>query len=783
MSDTCNVRVYARFRPLNKREIALGEGAKNTVFKGSTEVSVEGTPFTFDEVFGLDSRQENVYKSVAVQTVEDLFDGFNGTIFAYGQTGAGKSFSMMGDLDDQDMRGIIPRATRHIFDKIDAAKMDVSFKVSVSYLEVYREVIRDLLDTRNSNLAVRESKTQGTYVDGCATVMVATEQEVFQVLQLGDAARAVAATNMNAHSSRSHSVLILKVEQQDAKGAIRTGVLNLVDLAGSERAGKTGASGQTMEEAKKINQSLSALSNVISALAEGKAHIPFRDSKLTRMLQQSLGGNCKTALVVACSPHDDNSSETLSTLRFGQRAKSIKTKVKVNEQKSVAELTQLVEMLRADLAKSKALVGKLKAALEAAGVPLPDLGDGAAAGGGATADDADGGGLSARDAAAYERLKLEYRSTAEERDTLRSELEEARAELSTTQLDLSKQSESMAEYLRKRDSELSITKRMAAEVQRLREEGARKDALALQAVKIIKTLQAAAKEADGGGSAAAAAQASVVLQHEEEEQKRAAVETASAHAAEMEEKNQEISRLKVALAEKNSQLEEKTKALGKAVASGQKELHVTQASKMYSSAARLARIRGQGGAQLTQLMERAAASKAVNRTAPVGGAASGSTANFMEMLQKQKQLAAGTVAASGDAKTGRGSQRRASLDTLFQSSSALQAAVAAKAAAEEAVQEAGELKEEDEDGDEDENGGSDDDGPLSLGDRIDDALAESFVDTAAIAAILQEATASKASHPGINALESKLEGLLSAEPEPEPEPVGRAEEGVPPVGK
>ena len=128
-----------------------------------------------------------------------------------------------------------------------------------------------------------------------------------------------------------------------------------------------------MEEAKKINQSLSALSNVISALAEGKAHIPFRDSKLTRMLQQSLGGNCKTALLVACSPHDDNSAETLSTLRFGQRAKSIKTKVKVNEQKSVAELEQLVDMLRADLGKSKAAVVALKAALEAAGLPLPDL--------------------------------------------------------------------------------------------------------------------------------------------------------------------------------------------------------------------------------------------------------------------------------------------------------------------------------------------------------------------------------------------------------------------------
>ncbi len=779
-SDTCNVRVYARFRPLNKRELALGEGAKNTVFKGSTGVTVEGSPFTFDEVFGLDALQENVYKSVAVQTVEDLFEGFNGTIFAYGQTGAGKSFSMMGDLGDPDLRGIIPRATRHIFDKIDAAKMDVSFKVSVSYLEVYREVIRDLLDTRNSNLAVRESKARGTYVDGCANIMVANEQEVFQVLQLGDAARAVAATNMNAHSSRSHSVLILKVEQQDAKGAIRTGVLNLVDLAGSERAGKTGASGQTMEEAKKINQSLSALSNVISALAEGKPHIPFRDSKLTRMLQQSLGGNCKTALVVACSPHDDNSSETLSTLRFGARAKAIKTKVKVNEQKSVAELTQLVEMLRADLAKSKAVVGKLKAALEAAGVALPDLGDAAVSqgGGAAAAEDATGGGMSARDAAAYEKLQLEYRSTVEERDMLRNELEEARGELTTTQLDLSKQSDSMAEFLKKRESELSITKRMAAEVQRLREEGARKDALALQAVKIIKTLQAAAKEADGAASAAASAQASAVLQHEEEEQKRAAAEAVSAHAAEIQEKNEEISRLKAALAEKDTQLEQKTKALEQAVASGQKEIRVTQASKMYSSAARLEKIRGKGGAQLTQLMERAAASKALAKSTPVGKATTAKpSADFMAMLQKQRDLASGTATVDGGTKTGRGASRRASLDALFQSSTALQASLAARAATEEAAKQAGELKEDEE---EEEEAGGAEGGELSIGDRIDDALAESFVDTAAITAILRDATANKSSHPGINALKSKLDGLLSAEPEPEPEP---AEEGVPVEGK
>jgi kinesin family protein 5 len=391
MAESANVKVFARFRPLNKREIALNANACSNLkfINGSAGVSVEGKPFNFDRCFGTDTQQADFFDTVAKSTIEDIFKGYNGTIFAYGQTGAGKTFSMMGVLGDEQLRGIIPRSMRLIFETIENAPLEVTFKVSVSYLEVYREVIRDLLDVRNSNLAVRESQARGTYVEGATTTYVANEEEVYEVLHLGDAARAVAATNMNATSSRSHSVFMIKVEQQNAEGAIKTAQLNLVDLAGSEKIAKTGATGSTLEEvrmhhpspithhppparaepmcslgtcqpavclsarcaakgvgrltgkllpacdvqAKKINQSLSALSNVISALSEGKPHVPFRDSKLTRMLQQSLGGNCKTSLVVAASPHDDNSAETLSTLRFGARAKAIKTVVKVNEQK------------------------------------------------------------------------------------------------------------------------------------------------------------------------------------------------------------------------------------------------------------------------------------------------------------------------------------------------------------------------------------------------------------------------------------------------------------------
>ena len=752
MADSCNVRVYARFRPLNQREQALGEQAtKDLAFKGSTDVTCTGHTFSFDGVFGPDSQQEGIYQAVAASTVDDLFVGFNGTIFAYGQTGAGKSFTMMGVLDDGALAGVIPRATRHIFATIDEAPTDVSFKVSVSYLEVYREVIRDLLDTRNTNLAVRESKTRGTYVEGCATIGVATEAEVHQVIQLGDAARAVGATNMNAHSSRSHSVLIIKVEQQSSSGAVKTGVLNLVDLAGSERAGKTGASGQRMEEAKKINQSLSALSNVISSLADGKAHIPFRDSKLTRMLQQSLGGNCKTALVVACSPHDDNSAETLSTLRFGQRAKAIKTKVKVNEQKSVEELTQLVEMLRAELAASKRSVSALKAALQAAGLPLPDLGADAAEAGGGGDDDAGGGGagMTALEAGAMEKLQLDYRQVVDEREMLGQEMAEAKAELQSTQQERDATSEEFAKYLARRKSEVDIAKRMAAEVLQLREEAGRKNEMAVVAVKTIKDLRR--ELAEGGGGGAVAAEASAVLEQEQAERVRAAEEETQTARAECEGLREEVKELKARLAASEAQAQEKEQALSRAVASGQQNLKAGQAKKMYSTAAKLSKIRGQGESAMADLMKKAGASKAVTG----GRARTKSGKDFGEMLQKM---------GSATATDARGAKRRASLDALLQSSQAAAAAVAASAAASKAAEE-NTVPEQDEE--EEEGTGSDEE--LTIGDRIDDALDESFVDAAAIGSLLGEAEATRCAHPGLPALQAKLANLKGAE------------EGVPPA--
>ena len=182
---------------------------------------------------------------------------------------------------------------------------------------------------------VRESPLKGIYVEDLTLEFVETKDDILELIELGQKSRAIASTAMNAESSRSHSVFQLIISQKNANGSTKSGKLNFIDLAGSEKISKTGARGETLEEAKKINQSLSALGMVIKALADGKPHIPYRDSKLTRLLQDSLGGNTKTTLIVGVSPADDNIEESISTLNFAKRAKTIKNVVKVNEQKSV----------------------------------------------------------------------------------------------------------------------------------------------------------------------------------------------------------------------------------------------------------------------------------------------------------------------------------------------------------------------------------------------------------------------------------------------------------------
>ena len=284
-------------------------------------------------------------------------------MFAYGQTGAGKSYTMMGaDIDDNVSKGIIPRIVEQIFASILASPGNIEYTVRVSYMEIYMEKIRDLLQPQNDNLPIHEEKSRGVYVKGLLEIYVSSVQEVYEVMRRGGTARAVAATNMNQESSRSHSIFVITITQKNVEsGSAKSGQLFLVDLAGSEKVGKTGASGQTLEEAKKINKSLSALGMVINSLTDGKStHIPYRDSKLTRILQESLGGNSRTTLIINCSPSSYNDAETLGTLRFGVRAKAIKNKAKINAELSPAELKQLLKKAQSQVTTYETYLASLE---------------------------------------------------------------------------------------------------------------------------------------------------------------------------------------------------------------------------------------------------------------------------------------------------------------------------------------------------------------------------------------------------------------------------------------
>ncbi|CAK6448592.1 unnamed protein product [Pipistrellus nathusii] len=328
----CSIKVMCRFRPLNEAEILRGDKFIPK-FKGDETVVIgQGKPYVFDRVLPPSTTQEQVYSACAKQIVKDVLEGYNGTIFAYGQTSSGKTHTMEGKLHDPQLMGIIPRIAHDIFDHIYSMDENLEFHIKVSYFEIYLDKIRDLLDVSKTNLAVHEDKNRVPYVKGCTERFVSSPEEVMDVIDEGKANRHVAVTNMNEHSSRSHSIFLINIKQENVETEKKlSGKLYLVDLAGSEKVSKTGAEGAVLDEAKNINKSLSALGNVISALAEGtKTHVPYRDSKMTRILQDSLGGNCRTTIVICCSPSVFNEAETKSTLMFGQRAKTIKNTVSVN---------------------------------------------------------------------------------------------------------------------------------------------------------------------------------------------------------------------------------------------------------------------------------------------------------------------------------------------------------------------------------------------------------------------------------------------------------------------
>uniref|UniRef100_A0A8D1ADX1 Kinesin-like protein n=1 Tax=Sus scrofa TaxID=9823 RepID=A0A8D1ADX1_PIG len=321
----CNIKVMCRFRPLNESEVNRGDKyiAK---FQGEDTVMIASKPYAFDRVFQSSTSQEQVYNDCAKKIVKDVLEGYNGTIFAYGQTSSGKTHTMEGKLHDPEGMGIIPRIVQDIFNYIYSMDENLEFHIKKNFVNVYLSI-----SVSKTNLSVHEDKNRVPYVKGCTERFVCSPDEVMDTIDEGKSNRHVAVTNMNEHSSRSHSIFLINVKQENTQTEQKlSGKLYLVDLAGSEKVSKTGAEGAVLDEAKNINKSLSALGNVISALAEGSTYVPYRDSKMTRILQDSLGGNCRTTIVICCSPSSYNESETKSTLLFGQRAKTIKNTVCVN---------------------------------------------------------------------------------------------------------------------------------------------------------------------------------------------------------------------------------------------------------------------------------------------------------------------------------------------------------------------------------------------------------------------------------------------------------------------
>ncbi|CAH8362950.1 unnamed protein product [Eruca vesicaria subsp. sativa] len=372
VSDS-GVKVIVRVKPPSK-----GEEEEMIVKKISSDaLTINEQTFTFDSIADPESTQDEIFQLVGAPLVENCLAGFNSSVFAYGQTGSGKTYTMWGPANglleehlSGDQRGLTPRVFELLFARISEeqvkhADRQLSYQCRCSFLEIYNEQITDLLDPSQKNLMIREDVKSGVYVDNLTEGYVKNLKDLSQLLIKGLANRRTGATSVNAESSRSHCVFTCVVESHcknasDGLSSFKTSRINLVDLAGSERQKSTGAAGERLKEAGNINRSLSQLGNLINILAEisqtGKQrHIPYRDSRLTFLLQESLGGNAKLAMVCAVSPSQSCRSETFSTLRFAQRAKAIQNKAVVNEvmQDDVNFLREVIRQLREELQRVK----------------------------------------------------------------------------------------------------------------------------------------------------------------------------------------------------------------------------------------------------------------------------------------------------------------------------------------------------------------------------------------------------------------------------------------------
>ncbi|XP_043992901.1 kinesin-like protein KIF11 isoform X2 [Gambusia affinis] len=375
-----NIQVVVRCRPFNTMEhrssygvIDCDQSRKEVLVRtGGVNDKSSRKTYTFDMVFGPAAKQIDVYRSVVCPILDEVIMGYNCTVFAYGQTGTGKTFTMEGERtpnaqftwEEDPLAGIIPRTLHQIFEKL--SENGTEFSVKVSLLEIYNEELFDLLSPTedvNERLQLFDDprNKRGVVVKGLEEVVVHNKDEVYQILERGAAKRRTASTLMNAYSSRSHSVFSVTIHMKeitlDGEELVKIGKLNLVDLAGSENIGRSGAVDKRAREAGNINQSLLTLGRVITALVEKRPHIPYRESKLTRILQDSLGGRTKTSIIATVSPSSSNLEETLSTLDYASRAKNIMNKPEVNQKLTkrtlIKEYTEEIERLKRDLAATR----------------------------------------------------------------------------------------------------------------------------------------------------------------------------------------------------------------------------------------------------------------------------------------------------------------------------------------------------------------------------------------------------------------------------------------------
>ncbi|KAL0869295.1 hypothetical protein ABMA27_007556 [Loxostege sticticalis] len=346
------VQVALRIRPLMQQEIERGCDECIDVVPGQPQVQIKDLAFTYNYVFAQHINQQEFYDTAVKGLISKLFQGYNVTILAYGQTGSGKTYTMgtnySGSDGDSTKLGVIPQAVADIFDFVEAHEDKFIFKVSVSFMELYQEQCYDLLSGKergHSIIEIREDINKGVILPGITELPVTSTADTMMVLERGSFGRVTGSTAMNQASSRSHAVftIVIAKESRTDKNIATTSKFHLVDLAGSERIKKTKASGERLKEGVKINQGLLALGNVISALGDGtnRSFISYRDSKLTRLLQDSLGGNSLTLMVACVSPADYNLDETVSTLRYADRARRIRNKPIINQDAKAAEIVRL----------------------------------------------------------------------------------------------------------------------------------------------------------------------------------------------------------------------------------------------------------------------------------------------------------------------------------------------------------------------------------------------------------------------------------------------------------